>query len=84
MPSLTRKSNATVIIPLLENPSNMSFGVSMPAQRNTTAAENSIIPGRIRSFISASTTSKRTTTTNTNIFLIHAPLFLFTRGEQKL
>jgi hypothetical protein len=54
-PSLIRKSNATVIIPLLLNPSNISFGVNIPKQRKSTVTENRIIPGRILSRTNAVT-----------------------------
>ena len=49
IPSLTRNSMATVIMPLFEKPSNTSLGVSIPAQKNRMTTEKSIMPGRIRS-----------------------------------
>lgn len=44
---------ATVIMPLLENPSSNSLGVSMPAHIKTTAPDNNTSPGRMRSLMSA-------------------------------
>ena len=67
-PSLTRKSRATVIIPLLEKPSKTSFGVSTPAHRKTTAPEKSTMPGRNASLMSATSSSRRTMVTNAVMF----------------
>ena len=53
MPSLTRKSMATVIMPLLLKPSNISFGLSIPVHKNMTRTVNKIIPGLILSAINA-------------------------------
>ena len=63
-PSLTRKSMATVIMPLLAKPSSSSLGDNMPAHMNTTAPEKSINPGRILSFINAVMTKNNTIITN--------------------
>ena len=52
-PSLTRKSIATVIMPLLEKPSRSSFGLKMPAHMKATAPESRMRPGRMRSLMSA-------------------------------
>lgn len=49
MPSLTRNSIATVIMPLLLKPSSISFGVMIPAHRNMTTTLSMIMPGRITS-----------------------------------
>ena len=46
IPSLTRNSSATVIIPLLAKPANASEGVIIPQQSSTTTVEKSINPGR--------------------------------------
>ena len=59
-PSLTRKSRATVIMPLLENPSSISSGLSMPAHRKATAPESRMRPGRMRSRMRATMTKART------------------------
>ena len=59
-PSLTKKSMATVIMPLLENPSKSSFGVRMPAHRKTTAPDRRTNPGRMWSFTKARMTKAKT------------------------
>ena len=53
IPSLTRKSNATVIMPRLLNPATICFGVIMPAAINTTTRDNKTMPGRILSSMRA-------------------------------
>ena len=52
-PSLTRKSRATVIIPLFEKPSRHSFGCRMPAQSIITTQLNRMSPGFNLSAMSA-------------------------------
>ena len=52
IPSLTRKSRATVIIPLFEKPASASVVDITPAARSSTTTEKSINPGRRYSFIS--------------------------------
>ena len=52
-PSLTRKSNATVIIPLFEKPSRHSLGLKIPAQSIITTQVNRMSPGFNLSAISA-------------------------------
>jgi len=80
-PSLTRNSSATVIIPLFEKPSSNSFGVSSPAQKNTTAPLNSTRPGRMRSLMSAIITSANTKITKRTVKLIFLLIFAArTRG----
>ena len=64
IPSLTRKSIATVIIPLLLKPSSISLGVNIPTTRNNTTTESSIIPGRILSHTNAATIPARAINTN--------------------
>ena len=64
-PSLTKNSRATVIIHLLLNPSSISLGVRMPAHRNKTTTEKSIMPGRILSATKAATIPNRDNSTNT-------------------
>ena len=64
-PSLTRKSNATVIMPRLLNPATICLGVMMPAAINTTTSESNTMPGRILSMIRA--TSMPISPTNTKI-----------------
>ena len=68
-PSLTKKSKATVIMPLLLKPSSISFGVMMPKQRNTAVTVKSIMPGRITSFTKAANmpTSAKSTTRLSNV-----------------
>jgi hypothetical protein len=63
-PSLTRKSIATVIMPLLEKPSRHSFGVSIPAQSIITTHENRISPGLSLSAINAHIINMRQSATN--------------------
>ena len=58
-PSLTRKSKATVIIPLLEKPSRQSLGVSIPAHSISTTQVKSMSPGFSLSAISAHIMSTR-------------------------
>ena len=53
MPSLTRKSNATVIIPRLLKPATICLGEIMPATMNSTTKDSSTMPGRILSIIRA-------------------------------
>ena len=65
MPSLTRKSIPTVIIPLLLKPSSNSFGVNIPAQRNSTTTVSNTIPGLSPSHINAAIMP--TSASNTNI-----------------
>ena len=55
---------ATVIIPLLLNPSNISFGLRIPAHKNKTTTENNTIPGRILSNTNATTMPKSDKSTN--------------------
>lgn len=52
IPSLTRKSNATVITPLFEKPARASVVVITPVASSRITAEKSINPGRRYSFIS--------------------------------
>jgi len=52
-PSLTRKSRATVIIPLFEKPARASSAVRMSKTRKMTRAEKRIRPGRMISRIRA-------------------------------
>ena len=65
IPSLTRNSRATVIMPLLLNPSSISFGVRIPAHKNKTTTEKSIMPGRILSATKAATIPNNDNSTNT-------------------
>ena len=51
-------------MPLLEKPATTSDGDRIPAQRNTTAPENNISPGRSHSLMSATSSSTTTTVTN--------------------
>ena len=53
MPSLTRKSNATVIMPRLLKPATICCGVMMPTAMNATTSDSSTMPGRILSMMSA-------------------------------
>ena len=80
IPSLTRKSMATVIIPLLLNPSNISLGVRIPAQRNNTTTEKSTIPGRILSRIKAITMPSSAKSTNMISNVIYTSRYLITPG----
>ena len=64
-PSLTRKSMATVIIPLLLKPSSISLGVRMPTQRKNTTTVRRTIPGRILSHTKAAIMPIRASNTNT-------------------
>ena len=64
IPSLTKKSMPTVIIPLLLNPSNISFGDNIPTTRNNTTTVSNTIPGRILSHINAATIPARASNTN--------------------
>ena len=53
MPSLTRNSRATVIMPRLLNPATICLGVMIPATMNNTTRLSNTMPGRILSIISA-------------------------------
>ena len=65
MPSLTRKSIPTVIIPLLLKPSSISFGVNIPAQRNSTTTVSNTIPDLSPSHINAAIMPTNASNTNT-------------------
>ena len=71
-PSLTRKSRATVTMPLLLKPSSRSLGVRMPVHMNSTAPENRMRPGRILSSTRATMMTARTRMTNREAALMTA------------
>ncbi len=73
-PSLTKNNKATVIIPLLLNPSSISFGVIIPAHKKDAATVNKIIPGRILSHINATIMPTKASNTNAISKFMH---FLF-------
>ena len=55
IPSLTRKSSATVTIPRFEKPASACSGVSIPVTIKSTTTEKRIIPGRRYSLTSRKT-----------------------------
>ena len=63
-PSLTRKSRATVIMPLLEKPSKHSLGCRMPAHSIITTHVKRMSPGFNLSAISAHIMNTRQKATN--------------------
>ena len=75
MPSLTRKSRATVIMPRLLNPATICLGVMMPAAMKTTTRLSNTMPGRILSMMSA--TSIPTSPSNTKMISKFIACFFF-------
>ena len=80
IPSLTRKSRATVTIPRFEKPARACSGVSMPVVIKSTTTEKRIIPGRRYSFISR----KNITTTAADIMKILLIGYTLCKLERKV
>ena len=80
IPSLTRKSRATVTIPRFEKPARACSGVIMPVAIKSTTTEKRIIPGRRYSF----TSRKNITTTATDIITILPIGYTLCKLERKV